>query len=136
VQSGIYRSNASLWLGNFNSLIFDYVTRQEVQGQHLNWYIVEQCPSYPLMPMHAASGRGPPRRSSGKRFPMKFLIVAGGSQRRLTAMHYDDDFGLWKTGARGGNRLKTHPCRSAQFMARRGSGCVHSEPVHQGGEVQ
>ena len=43
-NSGIYRSNAPVWLANFNSLIFDYVARQKVQGQHLNWYIVEQLP--------------------------------------------------------------------------------------------
>jgi hypothetical protein len=28
----------------FNSLAFDYVARQKIQGQHLNWYIVEQLP--------------------------------------------------------------------------------------------
>jgi hypothetical protein len=46
-SSGIYRSNAAVWLGNLNSLIFDYVARQKVQGQHLNWYIVEQLPVIP-----------------------------------------------------------------------------------------
>jgi hypothetical protein len=46
-NSGIYRSNAPLLLGNFDSLIFDYVARQKVQGQHLNWYIVEQLPVVP-----------------------------------------------------------------------------------------
>ncbi len=35
-----------LWLlaANFNSFVFDFVARQKVQGQHLNWFIVEQLP--------------------------------------------------------------------------------------------
>ena len=28
----------------FNSFVYDFVSRQKVQGQHLNWYIVEQIP--------------------------------------------------------------------------------------------
>jgi len=39
---------ASLFLANFNSTIFDFVARQKIQGQHLNWYIVEQLPVVPL----------------------------------------------------------------------------------------
>jgi hypothetical protein len=33
-----------LLLANFNSFAFDFLARQKVQGQHLNWYIVEQLP--------------------------------------------------------------------------------------------
>ncbi|MEO1488010.1 MAG: restriction endonuclease [Pseudomonadota bacterium] len=33
--------------GNLNSLAFDFIARQKVQGQHLNWYIVEQLPVIP-----------------------------------------------------------------------------------------
>jgi hypothetical protein len=32
------------WLGLLNSYIFDYCARSKVQGQHLNWFIVEQLP--------------------------------------------------------------------------------------------
>lgn len=32
---------------NMNSLCYDYMSRQKVQGQHLNWYIVEQIPVIP-----------------------------------------------------------------------------------------
>jgi hypothetical protein len=39
-----YREWAPLLLANLNSLPLDYVARQKVQGQHLNWYIVEQLP--------------------------------------------------------------------------------------------
>ena len=35
-------------LGNLNALVFDFVARQKIQGQHLNWYIVEQLPVIPL----------------------------------------------------------------------------------------
>lgn len=37
----------SLYLANLNALIFDFVARQKIQGQHLNWYIVEQLPVVP-----------------------------------------------------------------------------------------
>ena len=33
-----------LLLANFNSIAFDYVVRQKVQGTHVSWYIVEQLP--------------------------------------------------------------------------------------------
>ena len=32
------------WLANLNSISFDYVARQKVQGTHLTWYTVEQLP--------------------------------------------------------------------------------------------
>jgi hypothetical protein len=37
----------ALLAGNLNSLSFDFVARQKVQGQHLNWYIIEQLPVIP-----------------------------------------------------------------------------------------
>lgn len=36
-----------LLLGNFNAVAFDFATRQKVQGQTLNWFIVEQLPVIP-----------------------------------------------------------------------------------------
>ena len=39
-----YRQNAWLWVACFNSFALDYVARQKVQGQHLNWFVVEQLP--------------------------------------------------------------------------------------------
>lgn len=39
-----YREFGPLLLANMNSLIYDYLARQKVQGQHLNWFIVEQLP--------------------------------------------------------------------------------------------
>ena len=39
-----YSQLASCLIGNFNSILLDYVVRQKVQGTHLNWYIVEQLP--------------------------------------------------------------------------------------------
>ena len=46
-NAGSTRSDLEgLWLlaANFNSLVFDFVARQKVQGQHLNWFIVKQLP--------------------------------------------------------------------------------------------
>ncbi len=34
-------------LGNFNSLVYDFVARQKVGGLHLNFFIVEQIPTIP-----------------------------------------------------------------------------------------
>ena len=39
-----YVANAWLWAACLNSFALDYVARQKVHGQHLNWYIVEQLP--------------------------------------------------------------------------------------------
>ena len=39
--------DAAVLLANFNAIPFDYVARQKIQGQHLNWYIVEQLPVVP-----------------------------------------------------------------------------------------
>ncbi len=41
------QSDAVFMCANFNSFIFDYVTRQKIQGQTLNWFIVEQLPVIP-----------------------------------------------------------------------------------------
>ena len=37
----------ALLLANFNAVPFDYVARQKIQGQNLNWFIVEQLPVVP-----------------------------------------------------------------------------------------
>jgi hypothetical protein len=39
-----YLREAPLLLATLNSLVFDFVARQKVQGQHLNLYILEQLP--------------------------------------------------------------------------------------------
>ncbi|HBT43156.1 MAG TPA: restriction endonuclease [Rhodospirillaceae bacterium] len=40
-------STASVMLANLNAMSFDFVARQKIQGQHLNWFIVEQLPVVP-----------------------------------------------------------------------------------------
>jgi hypothetical protein len=40
----LYPKIAPLLLANFCSMAFDFVARQKVQGQHLNWFVVEQLP--------------------------------------------------------------------------------------------
>ncbi|UVO54403.1 Eco57I restriction-modification methylase domain-containing protein [Sphingomonas sp. SUN039] len=39
--------DSALVLANLNAFALDYVVRQKVQGQHVNWYIVEQLPVIP-----------------------------------------------------------------------------------------
>ena len=40
-------ADAALLLTNLNAVPFDYVARQKIQGQHLNWFILEQLPVVP-----------------------------------------------------------------------------------------
>ena len=44
VETAAYRENACLLAACLNSFALDYVARQKVQGQHLNWFVVEQLP--------------------------------------------------------------------------------------------
>ena len=39
-----YARTAALLLANLGSFAFDFVARQKVQGQHLNWFVMEQLP--------------------------------------------------------------------------------------------
>ncbi len=72
-----YAKFAPLLLANFNSFALDFLARQKVQGQHLNWYIVEQLPlirpeqfeqplpspSATLLPLPRGEGFKPPSPS-------------------------------------------------------------------------
>jgi hypothetical protein len=40
--------HASTILANLNAIPFDFVIRQKIQGQNINWYIVEQLPVVPI----------------------------------------------------------------------------------------
>ena len=40
-------ARAATIVANLNAVLYDYLARQKVQGQHLNWYIVEQLPVIP-----------------------------------------------------------------------------------------
>jgi hypothetical protein len=42
-----YAEFAPLVLANLNSVIFDYLARQKVHGNHLAWYLLEQLPVVP-----------------------------------------------------------------------------------------
>ncbi len=42
-------SRLALLVGNFNSTAYDFVARQKIQGQHLNWFTVEQIPVVPAL---------------------------------------------------------------------------------------
>jgi hypothetical protein len=39
-----YREAVPLLVANFNSVVFDFVSRQKVHAANLNWFIVEQLP--------------------------------------------------------------------------------------------
>ena len=44
IDGGLGARGAACLMANLNSIGFDYVTRQKIQGTSLNWYIVEQLP--------------------------------------------------------------------------------------------
>ena len=44
LQAASYKKDAWLLTACLNSFALDFVARQKVQGQHLNWFIVEQLP--------------------------------------------------------------------------------------------
>jgi hypothetical protein len=47
-RDNLASQEAAIMLANFNAIVFDFVARQKIQGQHLNWFIVEQLPVVPL----------------------------------------------------------------------------------------
>ncbi len=42
-----FREAGSCLIANFNAILFDFVLRQKMQGQNINWFIVEQLPVIP-----------------------------------------------------------------------------------------
>ena len=47
MSAGMTAADATLLLANLNAVPLDYVARQKIQGQHLNWFILEQLPIVP-----------------------------------------------------------------------------------------
>ena len=52
---GLTAAKAALIVANLNAVILDFMARQKVQAQHLNWYIVEQLPVVPLEMLEATT---------------------------------------------------------------------------------
>ena len=44
----LFQSSAPYMVANINSVPFDFVIRQKIQGQNINWYMVEQLPVVPI----------------------------------------------------------------------------------------
>ena len=47
LSNEVDKKDATLFVANLCSLVFDYVTRQKAQSTHVNWYMVEQLPVVP-----------------------------------------------------------------------------------------
>ncbi|MCY4152632.1 MAG: hypothetical protein OXE94_10415 [Aestuariivita sp.] len=43
----VFKSYVPMMLANLNSVALDFIMRQKIQGQNINWYIVEQLPIVP-----------------------------------------------------------------------------------------
>ena len=53
-----FKNAAPYIIANINCIPFDFVIRQKIQGQNINWYIVEQLPVVPL-DRHTTARFGP-----------------------------------------------------------------------------
>ncbi|MDP2784406.1 MAG: hypothetical protein Q8O38_07435 [Sulfurimicrobium sp.] len=78
---------APLLLANINSLAFDYLARQKVQGQHLNWYIVEQLPL--IRPEQFEQVLPSPQPSPGGRGSLTVADFIRGEVLRLSYTAHD-----------------------------------------------
>ena len=58
-------------LGNLNSLALDFVARQKVGGNHLNYFIVNQLPVFPAGRLRPALLLGPKTDVGGVDFPAR-----------------------------------------------------------------
>ena len=47
LDANLSAASCSLLVANLNAVILDFVARQKIHGQHLNWFIVEQFPIVP-----------------------------------------------------------------------------------------
>ena len=56
-----YKESAWLLAACLNSFALDFVARQKVQGQHLNWFVVEQLPILTINDYSKAIGEKPAR---------------------------------------------------------------------------
>ncbi len=75
---GEREAHTALLLANFNAVPFDYVARRKIQGQHLNWFIVEQLPVVP------------PVRYEAERFgPKAVREIVGEAVLELTYTAHD-----------------------------------------------
>ena len=133
------------WLTCFNSFVFDYVARSKIQGQHLNWFIVEQLPVLPpaaydraFGPKTAAEIVQRPRPAPQLHRPRHAAVRARHGLRRR-AVHMERGRTAALAGAarralfpslrdRGGGRHPLHPLdvpdRRAQGPRRASTACI------------
>ena len=109
VLYGATQDRLALWLACLNAFVFDYCARSKIQGQHLNWYIVEQLPV--LTPEHYARCFG--KRTAEeivKDHVLRLTYTAHDMVRRLRA--------TWATLKRTARRS-----RRSSGTRRSGGGC-------------
>jgi len=92
-------------LANFNSFCFDYVARQKIQGQHLNWYIVEQIPVIPLETFKQPLGKTKVAKFI-KEHVLHLTYTAWDMQPFAKDMGYDGDPFIWDEDDRRHRKAK------------------------------
>ena len=102
-----YLENAWLWAACLNSFAFDFVARQKVQGQHLNWFVVEQLPRHRARLLRPPFRRGHrPRACPRSRSPPHLHRARHGAVRSRSRLR--------RPAVRLGRRGAPPPARPAR----------------------
>ena len=96
---------ASLLVGNLNALVFDFVTRAKVQGQTLNWYIVEQLPVIPPADYDRSFGKMTAREIVTREV-LHLTYTAHDMTAFARDMGYDGDPFIWDDADRRQRRAR------------------------------
>jgi hypothetical protein len=101
----VYKENAPLILANFNSLPFDYLLRQKVQGNHLTWFILEQLPVVPEAGYARKFGKKTAREIV-RDLVLKLTYVSNDMAPFAKDMGYDGKPFVWDPASRRHARAK------------------------------
>jgi len=91
-----FQSSASLMLANINSVPLDFVSRQKIQGQNMNWYIVEQLPVIPPEGFEARRFGGKTAAEIIRQAVLELTYTAHDMQAFARDMGYVDEAGTVK----------------------------------------
>ncbi len=133
---GISARRLSCLLGNLNSFAYDYVARQKVGGLHLNFFIVEQLPTFP--PDRYAEkcpwdGKGTLEKWVSERV-LKLTCTAEDMRPFADAAGFKPGIHKWKDAERG-RATGGARCRVLHSLRTRpGRGELRAEPVPGRGE--
>jgi hypothetical protein len=100
-----YSNIAPLLLANSNSFIFDFIARQKLHGQTLNWYIVEQLPVLPVAAYGHKIGKMT-ARDIVRNEALKLTYTAHDMEPFARDMGYEGDPFIWDEDERRRSRAR------------------------------